>query len=234
MPPFSPYGAAGEVMQYYEVPAEVPKAVVLDEGGFMKRILVAVFLATAVALPLPAQERHEWFVGVGVGPVRQDRQGNGLLLRDGGFYQIHGGLRWGRHLGARVDLVHASIGRNNGVAFLQGDPAFSLVPCPTAPFDCQTAFLGPVRVTGLSTGLEASWIDRRLLIRAGAAPGVYWLSDRPPGTRPVVPGVHVGFGGGYQLTSRLWAVMDLQYHRLFADGSSPDWLIPGSIGLELR
>jgi hypothetical protein len=134
MPPFSPYGEADEVMQYYEVPAEVPKAVVLDEGGFMKRILVAVFLATAVALPLPAQERHEWFVGVGVGPVRQDRQGNGLLLRDGGFYQIHGGLRWGRHLGARVDLVHASIGRNNGVAFLQGDPAFSLVPCPTAPF----------------------------------------------------------------------------------------------------
>jgi hypothetical protein len=29
MPPFSPYGEAGEVMQYYEVPAEVPKAVVL-------------------------------------------------------------------------------------------------------------------------------------------------------------------------------------------------------------
>lgn len=200
----------------------------------MGRILVAVLLATAVALPLHGQERQAWFVGLGIGPVRQDRQGNNLLLRDGGFYQIHGGLRWSRHLGARVDLVHASIGRNNGVAFALGDPAFSLVPCPTAPFDCQAVFLGPVRVTGLSTGLEASWIDRRFLVRAGAAPGVYWLSDRPPGTRPVVPGVHVGFGGGYQLTTRLWAVMDLQYHRLFTDGSSPDWLIPGSIGLELR
>lgn len=32
----------------------------------------------------------------------------------------------------------------------------------------------------------------------------------------------------------IWAVLDLQYHRLFTDGSSPRWLIPGSIGLELR
>jgi hypothetical protein len=66
------------------------------------------------------------------------------------------------------------------------------------------------------------------------APGAYWLTDRPPGTRGVAAGIRVGIGGGYQLAPRLWAVLDLQYHRLFTDGSSPRWLIPGSIGLEVR
>jgi outer membrane protein with beta-barrel domain len=193
----------------------------------MGRMLVAAFLVAVVAPSLNAQERHAWFVGAGLGPVRQDRQGNELLHRDGNFYQIHGGLQLGRHLGARLDLVHASVGRND-------DIVFAMVPCPDPPAGCAAPFLGPVHVTGLSTGLEGSWIDRRLLLLGSVGPGVYWLTDRPPGTRGFTAGVRVGIGAGYQLAPRLWAVLDLQYHRLFTDGRSPRWLIPGSIGLEVR
>ena len=89
-------------------------------------------------------------------------------------------------------------------------------------------------VTGLSTGLEASWIDRRLLILASVAPSLNWLIDRPPDTRRLAGGMRLGIGGGYQLAGRLWAVLDLQYHRLFTDGDSPRWLVPASIGLEVR
>jgi hypothetical protein len=46
--------------------------------------------------------------------------------------------------------------------------------------------------------------------------------------------MQIGLGGGYRLADRLWAVIDLQYHRLFTAGASPRWLIPGSIGLEIR
>jgi hypothetical protein len=200
----------------------------------MVHILGAAFLVWVLAPPLQAQERSRWFVGAGLGPVRQDQQGNSLLHRDGSFYQIHGGWRWGRHLGARMDLVHASIARNNDVAFLQGNAAFLQVPCPSPATGCQTVFLGPVRITGVSTGVEGSWIDRRLLLVGSMAPGVYWLTDRPPGTRAVAAGVQVGIGGGYQLGSRLWAVLDLHYHRLFTDGGSPRWLVPASIGVEVR
>jgi hypothetical protein len=123
--------------------------------------------------------------------------------------------------------TEAGSGRND-------DVAFALLPCPEPPAGCSGPFLGPVRVTGLSTGLEGSWIDRRLLLLGSVGPGAYWLTDRPPGTRGFTAGLRVGIGAGYQLAPRLWAVVDLQYHRLFADGGSPRWLIPGSIGLEVR
>jgi hypothetical protein len=189
------------------------------------RSLVVGLLVCAVAVPLQAQQRLPWFVGLGLGPVRQDRQGNELLRLDGNVYQLHGGWQWSRHLGARVDLMRVSIDHNDDIVF---------APCPEPPASCPTYFLGPVRVTGLSTGVETSWIDRRLLVLASVAPSLYWLTDRPPDTRRMSVGVRLGLGGGYQLARRLWAVLDIQYHRLFTDGNSPRWLVPGSIGLEVR
>jgi hypothetical protein len=108
------------------------------------------------------------------------------------------------------------------------------MPCPEPPASCPRPYLGPVRVTGLSSGVEASWIERPVLLLAGVSPGLYWLTDRPPNTRAVSAGVRLNLGGGYQLTSRLWVVLGIQYHRLFTDGSSPRWLVPGSIGVEVR
>jgi hypothetical protein len=138
---------------------------------------------------------------------------------------VHGGWQSGRHLGARVDLVRVSVDHNDDIIF---------APCPEPPASCPTYFLGPVRVTGLSTGLEASWVDRRLLLLANVSPSIYWLTERPPDTRRMAGGIRLGVGTGYRVASRLWAVLDLQYHRLFTDGNSPRWLIPASIGLEVR
>jgi hypothetical protein len=89
-------------------------------------------------------------------------------------------------------------------------------------------------VTGLSSGVEASWSDRRFLLLAGVGPGLYWLTERPPNTRHLSAGVRLNVGGGYRLASHLWFVVGMQYHRLFTNGSSPRWLVPGSIGLEVR
>jgi hypothetical protein len=194
----------------------------------MRRTLVVGVLLHLVATPLlHGQERLPWFAGLGLGPVRRDQQGNHFLPPDGNFYEIHGGWQWSQHLGARVDLMRASIEGNN-------DIVIDLVPCPDAPTSCPRSYLGPVRVTGLSSGVEASWSSRRFLLLAGVGPGLYWLTDRPPNTRYLSAGVRLNVGGSYQLASRLWAVMGIQYHRLFTDGGSPRWLVPGSIGLEVR
>jgi hypothetical protein len=189
------------------------------------RIITALLLIV-VAAPLDAQDRLPWFVGAGLGPVRQDRQGNDLLYQNGNFYQVHGGWQWNRHLSARLDLARASIAQN--------DDDIVTAPCPDPPVSCPVPFLGPVRLTGMSIGLEASWADRRILLMGSVAPGGYWLTERPPGTRAFAGGVRIGIGGGYQLAKHLWAVLDLHYYRLFTDGRSPRWLVPGSIGVEVR
>ena len=165
------------------------------------------------------------FWGVGIGPVRQDRHGNDLLCRYGSFYQIHGGWRWSRSLGVRVDLGRVSIDHNDDIVF---------APCPEPPADCPTHFLGPARVTVLSSAVEASWTDRRLMLLGSLGPSVYWLTERAPETRRTAGGLRLGVGGGYQLGPRLWAVLDVQYHQLFTAGNSPRWLLPASIGLERR
>ena len=190
----------------------------------MRRSLVFGLLICMATVPLHAQQRLPWFAGAGLGPVRQDRQGNDLLQLDGNFYQVHGGWMLRPHLGLRVDLMRSSIDRSEVV----------FAPCPSPPASCPSFFLGPVGVTGLSTGLEASWIDRRLLVLASVAPSLNWLTDRPADSRRQAGGVRLGIGGGYRLAGRLWAVLDLQYHRLFTDGDSPRWLVPASIGLEVR
>jgi hypothetical protein len=91
-----------------------------------------------------------------------------------------------------------------------------------------------VRLTGITAGVEASWIDQEFLILGSLGPGAYWLTERPPDTRRFAAGMQVGFGGGYRLADRLWAVIDLHFHRLFTAGANPRWLVPGSIGLEIR
>jgi outer membrane protein with beta-barrel domain len=185
----------------------------------------AAVTLSALAVPLVAQERPPWFVGAGIGPLRQDRNGNDLLRQGGSFYQAHGGWRWSPHLGARLDLVRASVAHNDDVIF---------APCPEPPASCPSYFLGPVRLTGITAGVEASWINQRILILGTLGPGAYWLDERPPGTRRPAAGMRIGFGGGYRLADRVWAVLDLHYHRLFTDGASPRWLMPGSIGFEVR
>lgn len=119
--------------------------------------LLAWMVSTALAGPAPlvAQDRQAWSVGAGIGLVRQDRNGNDLLRRNGAFYQAHGGWRWSPHLGARLEVVHASVAHNDDVIF---------PPCPVPPEPCPSYFLGPVRLTGLAAGLEASWINQRTLI----------------------------------------------------------------------
>lgn len=156
------------------------------------QLFTAVMLS-ALALPLVAQERQRWFVGAGIGLVRQDRNGNDLLRQNGNFYQAYGGWRWNPRLGARLEVVHASVAHNDDVIF---------APCPEPPAPCPSPFLGPVRLTAIGAGLEASWINQRLLIRSSLGPGAYWLSDRPPGTRRFAAGTRIGFGGGYQLADR--------------------------------
>jgi hypothetical protein len=113
----------------------------------MIRKVVAVVLLSLTASVLPAQEASSWFVGAGLGAVHQDRHDNGLLHSNGDFYQVHGGWGWTRHVGGRIDLVHASIPFNDDIAFLECDGSLS---------ECPAGFLGPVKVTSPASLRESS------------------------------------------------------------------------------
>ena len=98
----------------------------------MRSCVAICFFMGALPGTLGAQEHSPWFGGAGVG-VHQDRKGNDNLLQDGLFLQVHGGRLVSRALAVRLDLMRASVQRNEAVVF---------APCDLPPGVCPSTFPG--------------------------------------------------------------------------------------------
>jgi hypothetical protein len=183
---------------------------------------------------LQAQQQAPWFANLGLGPVVQDRQGSNALNSSGLVIQARAGHRLTPHLAAVLEVTHTSVTRND-VARLQ-NPTFLAVPCPGAPVSCGAPgeFQGPSRSLIAGAGFQLTAGHESAAVFASFAPGVYWLYDRAPGTRPVSAGIGAGIGGSVRIMAPVWAVLDVHYHRLFTDGSNPRWLVPVGIGLQVH
>ena len=183
------------------------------------------------------QQRSAWFGGASFGPVVQDRQGNTQIKESGLVLQLRGGRRIGSSLAAMVALTHASVTRRVPDAFpMPAEFQLTGVPCPDGdPVPCGAdPFIGPVKSVIASAGLEAAAGSAGARVFATVAPGVYWLYERAPDSRPASFGVGLGTGGSVRVMEPVWLVLDLQYHQVFSGGPSPRWLVPVALGLQVR
>ena len=198
-------------------------------------------LLIMLALPAPAsataQERSAWFGEASFGPVLQDRQGNNLIRQSGLVVQARAGRHIGSSLSALVALTHTSVTRRDDVAFpMPAASILSRIPCPGGdPVPCgPDPFVGPVKAVIAGAGVEASVGSGAARAFASIAPGVYWLYQRAPGARAASAGVGLGAGGSVQLLEPVWLVLDFNYHQIFSNSSSPRWLVPISLGIQVR
>lgn len=201
------------------------------------RRLLPVFVALAfpAAASATLQERSAWFGEASFGPVMQDRRGNDLLRQSGLVVQARAGRRIGSSLSALVALTHTSVSRKYDAVPLPAVSLVSRVPCPGGdPVPCGAdPFVGPVKAVIAGAGLEASAGSSGARVFASVAPGIYWLYERAPATRPASAGVGVGAGGSVRLLEPVWLVLDLNYHQVFSRGPSPRWLVPIGLGIQV-
>ena len=201
------------------------------------RSFLLVMLAVLGAESASGQERSAWFGGASFGPVVQDRQGNTLIRESGLVVQLRGGRRIASSLSAMVALTHAAVTPRVPDAFpIPADFGLSGVPCPEGdPLPCGAdPFIGPVKQVIASAGFEAAVGSAGARVFATVAPGVYWLYERAPESRPASFGLGLGTGGSVRLMEPVWLVLDLQYHQVFSGGPSPRWLVPMALGLQVR
>jgi len=191
---------------------------------------VGVWIALAVsftgtASSLLAQSTSTWFVGAGAGLGWHDRRGNGDTRAFGGTQQVHVGRRLGKHWAAVAELAHLYVGQNASVY---------AIPCPSGA--CEHRFAGPVQIMWLTVAGQVQWVGRETRITASLGPSAHFVHQ---GTgegegRGVRPGINLGADGALRLRTRLWAILSVRYHRLFSGESNPRWLVPITVGLEIR
>jgi hypothetical protein len=205
------------------IPQLIP--VPLCSVGCVWRGVTIGVLMSVVGHAATAQDRWPWFGSAAFGAVHQDRHGNEQLPQNGLFLQVHGGRHFSRALAVRVDVLHSSIRRNDEVVF---------VSCAALSAGCPSSFSGPVRLLGIAAGLEASWIDRNILLTTSIGPGGYWLTSRPPGAREFSIGLRWTAGGGFRIAPHVFVTTGLEYYRLFTNDGAPRWMLPLVAGIELR
>jgi hypothetical protein len=118
--------------------------------------------------------------------------------------------------------------RYSGTRLLYSPPVTSRLVC------VRLLSLGPTRLVAIGAGLEAGWRGRHILLAATAGPTGNWLTSRPPGTREFSMGFPAAVDGGYEIRPGLFLTTGLEYHRLFANGESPRWILPVVVGVEVR
>jgi hypothetical protein len=115
--------------------------------------------------------------------------------------------------------------RNTDVVFLAEDPVEG---------GFGGGFLGPTAF--LTVGVELRLTTAPSPVRAYlvAGPALAWGVRREAGTRAVAPGGTVGGGLIFHAGARTSIVAEATYRRLGSEGSTPRWLVPITLGVELR
>ena len=186
----------------------------------MRSVYCALAL-TLIALParsLGAQHRSP-SVAIGGGILFAD-DGNGNYLNSNGFSAF---LRFGwRTPPLALETWFESVPLNTDI--VSG-------PCMPPPAPCPATFLGPSTALTLAPVLQpvlhgptASWLFR-------LGPSVSWLADREPGSHPLA----LGWRGGTSIRAGhkdSGFLVSVDYHRLFRQGTAPEWFLPVTIGWE--
>jgi hypothetical protein len=190
-------------------------------------------LSLALALGLLAQvteaqqveEAQGWFAGANLGLLHQDVQ-SPSESRSNGVSVL---ARLGRDLGARLAVVGEigwlSTTRNTDIVF---------APCDPAQGCFGGVFLGPTAM--LTTGVSLRLMTSPSLVRGflTGGPALSWAARRETGTRAVAVGGVIGGGLTVRVGGRTSLVGEVTYREFGSDGTTPRWLVPMTIGIEVR
>jgi hypothetical protein len=137
--------------------------------------------------------------------------------------------RLGRDLGARIAVVGEigwlSTTRNDDIDF---------APCDPAQGCFGGVFIGPTAMltSGVSLRLMSSPSRVRGFLTGG--PALSWAARREAATRAVAVGGAIGGGVTVRVGGRTSLVGEVTYREFGSDGSTPRWLVPMTIGIEVR
>jgi hypothetical protein len=172
-----------------------------------------------------AQGGHSWFGGASLGILRQDVQSSSEVRSSG----VSALGRVGRDLGARAALLGEigwlSTTRNTDVVFPACDPSQGCFG---------GVFIGPTAVLTLGAGLRLTTAPSAVRGYVTAGPVLFWAAHREAGTRAVGIGGSAGGGLIVQAGARTALVAEATYRRFASTGSTARWLVPITIGVEVR
>jgi hypothetical protein len=189
-------------------------------------VQAALFLSP---FALPAADAHAqgtqgWFGGASLGALRQDVPSPSSARSSGVSAMAHVGRDLGAHTAMIGEISWLSTTRNTDVVFVPSDPAQGF----------GGALLGPTALLTLGAGLRLtttpSWVRGYLT----AGPALAWAARREAGTRAVAVGGTVGGGLIVRAGARTSLVAEVTYREFANEGSTARWLVPMTIGVEVR
>jgi hypothetical protein len=110
----------------------------------------------------------------------------------------------------------------------------SVPPPPCIEEPCERRFAGPVQLFLLTVAGQARWQRNGTILTASLGPSVHYLHQGILEGQGLRPGLNFGIGAGKRVAGRFWAAMRVHYHRLVTRGANPNWLLPVTLGIELR
>jgi len=192
-------------------------------GRPLRGILLTLLLLCPCFNDAQAQDAQGWFGSGHLGPLRQD---DPALARARGISVLG---RVGHSLGRQVawlgELGWLSTTKNTDVSFASCEPS---VGCFGGDF------IGPTSVVTLGANLRVMSPPGPVQAYLTAGPALFWATQREPGARAFGGGWSAGGGLMVHATARTALLADVGYRRLGTTGSSPRWLVPITVGVELR
>jgi hypothetical protein len=191
-----------------------------------RRVQAALLVAYMVLHPVSAraQATSGWFGGGHLGLLRQD------AAADARTHGVSVLGRVGHDLGSQTawfgEIGWLSTTKNTDVVFAPCEPS---VGCFGGG-----AFLGPTALVTLGVNLRLATPPETVQGYLTAGPGLFWAVKREPDTRAV--GVGWGAGGGVIIhtSARMALVADVSYRHVATTGRMPRWLVPITLGVEVR
>lgn len=171
-----------------------------------------------------AQSTTGWFGGGQAGLLRQDAAGD---ARTAGLSVLG---RMGRDMGPQTgwfgEIGWLSTTRNTDVVFGPCDPSEGCIG--------GEAFLGPTALVTVGANFRLTTAPEAVQGYLTAGPALFWAAKREPGSRAVGAGWGAGGGLIIHASARTALVADVSYRRVATTGRMPRWLVPVTLGVELR
>jgi hypothetical protein len=171
-----------------------------------------------------AQAGHDWFGGASVGLLVQDVPSLSYSSSDGASFMAH----VGRELGAVASLVGEiawlSTPRNTSVVFLpvEPDPGFG------------GGFLGPTGFLTVGAKIRVATAPNTVRGYLTGGPSLAWVARHEAGSRAVAVGGSIGAGAILRAGARTAVVAEATYREFSTDGLTARWMVPITLGIELR
>jgi hypothetical protein len=171
-----------------------------------------------------AQGSHDWFGGAAVGILYQDVPDLSYASSNGVSAIAHVGRDLGAVASVIGEIAWLATSRNGDVVFVPAPPAQGF----------GGGFLGPTALLTLGAKIRVTTSPAPVRGYLTAGPSLAWAARRGAGTRGFNVGGAIGAGAIIRAGARTSFVAEATYREFATDGSTARWMIPITLGVELR